>query len=96
MCLSYLFQELEDLMMDKKFKLIAEDGRELDISATQIDPNATQLIVVNVEGINQSEELVNRYLDNVYKCITALGVKNFAIIPCVGNAGQISVVYLNK
>ena len=96
MSLNYLSQELEDLMMEKNFKLVTEDGRELDISTIHIDPDATQLIVVNIEGINQSQEIVNTYLDNLYKCITALGVKNFAIIPCVGNAGQISVVYLNK
>lgn len=82
--------------MEHKFKLIAEDGRELNISSIDIDPNATQLIVVDVEGMNQTKEIVNNYLDNLYKCLTAIGVKNFAIIPCVGNTGKITVVHLDK
>lgn len=82
--------------MEKKFKLISEDGKELDISSIKIDPNATQLIVVNVEGINEQQEIVTTYLDNLYRCVTSLGVKNFAIIPCVGHTGEISVVHLDK
>lgn len=82
--------------MSKNYKLITDEGKELDITSINIDPNATQLIVVNIEGLNRDTQTVNTYLDNLYRCVTALGVKNFAIMPCVGHTGEIHVVKLDK
>lgn len=83
-------------MTEKTFELTAEDGRKLDLTNIQIDPTATTLILVNVEGLNSDDRIVQKYLDNVYQCMTGLGVKNFAILPHIGDVGKVSVVQLNK
>lgn len=83
-------------MNTNTFKLIAEDGKELDLTNIYINPTATTLILVNIEGLNTDTTLVQKYLDNVYQCMTGLGLKNFAILPHIGDIGKVSVVHLDK